>query len=48
MEGSWTYDVVVDDIEVEINEVVEEDVFDDEYVYIEYDVFIEDMVEGNA
>ena len=40
--------MVVDDIEVEINEVVEEDVFDDEYVYIEYDVFIEDMVEGNA
>lgn len=47
MEDSWTYDVV-DDIEVEMNEVVEEDIFDDENVYIEYDVFIEDMVEGNV
>ena len=31
MDESWTYDVL-DDIKVEMNEVIEEDIFDDEYI----------------
>ena len=48
MEGLEAYDVV-EDVELEMNEVIEDNVFDNEVIDVDYDVFIgEDVVDGNV
>jgi uncharacterized protein YpmS len=43
MEGSEAYNVV-EDVEVELNEVIEDYIFDNEDIDIDYDVFIDKNV----